>query len=114
MTQSDWVSNQITSRYNTFSVLSILCFMLYLLFFDYNTTAIIIFFVLFFLATAWEMLATMIFFSIIIAGILAVLPFLAPVAFVLMVILFIARIDFVIKNWRAVVGGFAVYGLAYD
>ena len=40
-------------------------------------------------------------------------PFLAPVAFILMVIIFIARLSYILKNWRAVLAGFYMYALAF-
>ena len=113
MTRSEWVIKQLKSWQNISSVLSLLGFLTYLLVFDFNPTTVVIFFVLFFLATAWRMLAMMLVFSIIAFGIVSLLPFLAPVAFIIMLGLFFARIGFVLKNWRAVISGLLVYGLAY-
>ena len=39
-------------------------------------------------------------------------PFLAPVAFILMVIIFIARLSYILKNWRDVLAGFYMDALA--
>ena len=113
MTRSEWVIKQLTSWQNISSVLSLLGFLTYLFVFNYHPTTVVIFFALFFLATAWRMLAMMLVFSLIAFGIVSLLPFLAPVAFIIMLGLFLARIGFVLKNWRAVISGLLVYGLAY-
>lgn len=113
MTRSEWVIKQLKSWQNISSVLSLLGFMTYLLVFNFNPTTVVIFFAVFFLATAWRMLAMMLVFSIIAFAIVSLLPFLAPVAFIIMLGLFLARIGFVLKNWRAVISGLLVYGLAY-
>ena len=113
MTRSEWVIKQLTSWQNLSSVLSLLGFLTYLFVFNYHPTTVVIFFALFFLATAWRMLAMMLVFSLIAFGIVSLLPFLAPVAFIIMLGLFLARIGFVLKNWRAVISGLLVYGLAY-
>lgn len=67
---------------------------------------------LFFLMTSikmvWRMLVIMLF-----AGLLVfVFPFLAPVVFVIMVILFIARIKYVFDHWKPIVAGLFIYGTA--
>lgn len=59
------------------------------------------------------MIYMMLAFSLIAGGLCAVFPFLAPVAFIIMIVLFIARIGFILKNWRAVISGLMVYGLAF-
>lgn len=46
-------------------------------------------------------------------ALVAIFPFLAPVAFILMVIIFIARLSYILKNWRAVLAGFYMYALAF-
>jgi len=49
----------------------------------------------------------------IIGILLAILPFLAPLAIILMIILFITRIGYVKANWRPIVGGLLLYGSAF-
>ncbi|ORU00227.1 hypothetical protein D081_1321 [Anaerovibrio sp. JC8] len=113
MTQNEWVLKQMASLKNLLSVGTLLLFMMYILAFSESNVPVIVFFVCFFLATAWRMLAMMLFFSLIAFGLVTLLPFLAPIAFIIMLVLFLARIGFVLKNWRAVVSGLLVYGLAY-
>lgn len=67
---------------------------------------------LFFLVTSikmmWRMLVIML-----VAGLLVfAFPFLAPVVFVIMVILFIARIKYVFDHWRPITAGLFIYGTA--
>ena len=71
------------------------------------------FFGAFFLFSAWRMILTMLIVSVYASIACFVFPFLAPIAFGIMVILFFARIGYVLKNWRAVVAGLLVYGLAH-
>lgn len=49
----------------------------------------------------------------IILGLISViLPFLAPIIFIVMLVLFFMRIQFVIKNWRPFLAGLLIYGIA--
>lgn len=48
-----------------------------------------------------------------ILGVIAtILPFLAPIIFIIMLVLFFMRIQFVLKNWRPFLAGLIVYGIA--
>lgn len=112
MTRSEWVMQQLCTKNNILSSLGIFAILVYSFYEEPKPLVIGVCFAAFFLITSWQMIATMIFVSIIVTAVCAVLPFLAPVAFVIMVFLFFARIGFVIKNWRAVLAGLMVYGLA--
>ena len=56
----------------------------------------------------------MIIISVLVAGILAALPFLAPIAFIIMAVLFFMRINYVITNWRPVICGIMLYATAFQ
>ncbi|MFC0187273.1 hypothetical protein ACFFJY_03190 [Fictibacillus aquaticus] len=66
----------------------------------------------FFLFTSFRLLKTMLFYMIILGAISLIFPPLAPVILIVMIILFIMRIGYVIKNWRPFLAGLAVYGAA--
>lgn len=112
MTRSEWVLSQLCTKHNIIGALGIFSVLMYTILYGSNKVGIAMFFVAYFLITSWQMIATMIVVSVIVTAICAVLPFLAPVAFVIMLILFFARIGYVLKNWRAVISGLLVYGLA--
>ncbi len=113
MTKSEWVMQQLCTKYNVLSALGIFMVVMYTAISGRNTVGIALFFVAYFLFTSWRMIATMIVVSIVVTAVCAVLPFLAPIAFGIMVFLFFARISYVLKNWRAVISGLLVYGLAW-
>jgi hypothetical protein len=66
--------------------------------------------IVFFLVTALPLLWRMILLGIVVAVVLAVLPFLAPVAIIVMIIIFFARLGYIVEHWRPVVAGVVVYG----
>ncbi|WP_129690654.1 hypothetical protein [Gottfriedia acidiceleris] len=65
---------------------------------------------IFFCFTALPRLWRMLLFLAISAIIVTVLPFLAPIAVILMIIFFVMRLNYIFKNWKAVLGGLLVYG----
>ncbi|MED0978158.1 hypothetical protein P4T48_01005 [Bacillus paramycoides] len=67
---------------------------------------------LFFIITSFNLLKKMLFFMIILGIISVILPFLAPIIFIVMLVLFFMRIQFVLKNWRPFLAGLFVYGIA--
>jgi hypothetical protein len=67
---------------------------------------------IFFIATSFKMLRSMLFWMIILGLISVILPFLAPVIFIIMVVLFFMRIGYVITNWRPFVSGLILYGFS--
>ncbi|MEK4911275.1 hypothetical protein [Bacillus sp. FSL E2-8887] len=67
---------------------------------------------LFFIITSFKLLKKMLFFMLILGIIAAILPFLAPIIFIVMLVLFFMRIQFVLKNWRPFLAGLLVYGIA--
>ncbi|HHT7188632.1 TPA: hypothetical protein ACTZ5N_001898 [Bacillus cereus] len=66
----------------------------------------------FFIVTSFKLLKKMLFFMIILGIISVILPFLAPIIFIVMLVLFFMRIQFVLKNWRPFLAGLIVYGIA--
>lgn len=112
MTRSEWVSSQLLTWHNAISAIAIFSIIMYIFIKGHHPMVIIGFFCAFFILTAWRMLLTMVVVSVIASGICLAFPFLAPVAFIIMVVLFLARIGFILKNWRAVIAGMFVYGLA--
>ncbi|PFN25122.1 hypothetical protein [Bacillus cereus] len=67
---------------------------------------------LFFIITSFKLLKKMLFFMLILGIISVILPFLAPIIFIVMLVLFFMRIQFVLKNWRPFLAGLLVYGIA--
>jgi hypothetical protein len=65
----------------------------------------------FLLITSFKMLKSMLFWMLILGVISVVLPFLAPIIFIVMIVLFFMRIGFVIENWRPFVSGLLLYGI---
>lgn len=72
---------------------------------------------LLFLYYTWSKIWTIVLTAIVVSGAVAMFPFLAPIAFIAMLVLFFMRIDFILTNWRAVLTGFYMYfmylGVAY-
>lgn len=66
-----------------------------------------------FIFYTWRRILTIIIFAAVACILVGIFPFLAPVAFILMVIIFLARIQYIIRNWRAVLAGFYMYALAF-
>lgn len=67
---------------------------------------------LFFLITSFKLLKSMLLWMLILGVISLLIPFLAPVIFIIMIVLFIMRIGYVIKNWRPFVSGIFLYGIS--
>ena len=112
MDKGAWTLSQLKSRENSTSVLSYTLIAAMGVYFG-NMTLAAAAFAVFFLITAWEMLSMMLFFTIIIGVLTAIFPFLAPIAVVLMIFFFLARIQFIFSNWRAVLAGFVLYGMTF-
>ncbi|MFP3122166.1 hypothetical protein OH784_05240 [Ectobacillus funiculus] len=66
--------------------------------------------IVFFCFTALPKIWRMLIFFAITACIVTLLPFLAPIAVILMVVFFIMRLKYIIQNWRPIIGGILVYG----
>lgn len=64
----------------------------------------------FFLITSFQMLKSMLFWMLILGGISTILPILAPIIFIIVIILFFARIGFILSNIRPFIGGLILYG----
>lgn len=70
--------------------------------------------IIFLLATSIPVLMQnigMLLICLFVAGVCAFIPFLAPIAIILMIVLYIKRIILVLRNWRPIVAGLAVYGV---
>lgn len=109
--QQTWVTEQTRSPHHIIALLGIVSIVFCAEFLQ-SEIAVYVGYVLFFLVTAAPMLKTMILFSILIGGLVTVMPFLAPIALVLMIVFFLMRINYVIQNWRPVLVGLLVYGFA--
>ncbi|NLP52430.1 hypothetical protein [Bacillus sp. RO1] len=104
----DWIQEQIDTTHHR---VAIFLFPL-VIFFGYLHPFIFgIGMVIFFLVTSFKLLKSMLFWMIILGAISIVLPFLAPVIFLVMIVLFILRIKYVIVNWRPFVSGIFLYGI---
>lgn len=66
--------------------------------------------VIFFLVTSFKLLKTMILWMILLGSISVLIPVLAPIIFIVMVILFMMRIGFVKNNWKPFLSGICFYG----
>lgn len=65
-----------------------------------------------FLYYTWQRIFTVLVTAAVVSALVAMIPILAPVAFLLMVVIFFLRIGYIIDNWRAVLAGFYMYGVA--
>lgn len=68
--------------------------------------------IILFIYYSWRRVATILITALVVAGLVMLIPPLAPVAFIIMVIIFIFRLSYIIDNWRAVAAGFYMYGVA--
>lgn len=108
-----FVYSQLKSKINIFAIFSFYFFLIYL-HFHYTDWYVLAFFTIFLLITGGTMIYNMIIISVLVAGILAALPFLAPIAFIIMAVLFFMRINYVITNWRPVICGIMLYATAFQ
>lgn len=69
--------------------------------------------ILLFLAFTWRKICTIVIIATITVGLIKALPFLAPIAFIIMVVIFFMRIKYILSNLPAVIAGFYMYGIAY-
>lgn len=69
--------------------------------------------ILFFLYYSWRRILSILLSAILCIAIIALLPFLAPIAFVIMVILFCRRINYFFDNFPVMLVGFYMYGVAW-
>lgn len=69
--------------------------------------------ILFFLYYSWRRILSILLSAILCIAIIALLPFLAPIAFVIMVILFFRRINYFFDNFPVMLVGFYMYGVAW-
>ena len=69
--------------------------------------------ILFFLYYIWRRILSILLSAILCIAIIALLPFLAPIAFVIMVILFFRRINYFFDNFPVMLVGFYMYGVAW-
>ncbi|MFI8575337.1 hypothetical protein ACIGEL_06450 [Rossellomorea aquimaris] len=105
----DWVQEQMQSTHH---IVAVYLFPL-VIFLGYLHPVIFgIGILVFFLVTSFKLLKSMLLWMIVLGVISIVLPFLAPVIFIIMIILFIMRIGYVVKNWRPFVSGICLYGIA--
>ena len=72
----------------------------------------IAFIIALFIFYTWKRILTILVTAVIAFALITFLPFLAPVAFIIMIIIFLARLGYIIDNWRPVLAGFYMYGMA--
>lgn len=65
-----------------------------------------------FLFYTWRRIFMIVITAVIAFALVSVFPFLAPVAFILMLVIFFMRLGYIVNNWRAVLTGFYMYGIA--
>lgn len=65
-----------------------------------------------FIAFTWRRIFKIIIFAIFVAALVAAFPPLAILAFILMIVIFFMRLNYIIKHWRPVLCGFYMYGFA--
>ncbi|WP_270877741.1 hypothetical protein, partial [Paenibacillus aestuarii] len=102
-----WVASEVQSKHHRIAVtlFPIAVFLGYLGPFIFGMGMLV-----FFLVTSFKMLKKMLIYMLILGAISAAIPVLAPVIFIVMLVFFIMRIGYVIKNWRPFVAGLIVYG----
>ena len=78
---------------------------------EYKTFSVA-FIVCLFIFYTWRRILTILITAVIAFALISFFPFLAPVAFIIMLVIFFARLSYIIDNWRAVLAGFYMYGMA--
>ena len=69
--------------------------------------------VLLFIAFTWRRIMYIVITAAITVLLISIFPFLAPIAFIIMVIIFCLRLKYIVSHWRAVLGGFYMYGVGF-
>ncbi|MCM3356569.1 hypothetical protein [Psychrobacillus sp. MER TA 171] len=107
---SNWVMEQSKTSHHKMAIylLPLVVFLGFL-----HPALFIIGIVIFFLLTSFKMLKSMLLWVIILGVISLVLPFLAPIIFIIMIVLFFLRIGYVLQNWRPILAGILLYGMAF-
>lgn len=78
---------------------------------EYKTFSVA-FIVCLFIFYTWRRILTILITAVIAFALISFFPFLAPVAFIIMLVIFFARLSYIMGNWRAVMAGFYMYGMA--
>lgn len=78
---------------------------------EYKTFSVA-FIVCLFIFYTWRRILTILITAVIAFALISFFPFLAPVAFIIMLVIFFARLGYIMDNWRAVLAGFYMYGMA--
>ncbi|WP_141669514.1 hypothetical protein [Megasphaera sp. DISK 18] len=79
---------------------------------DYQIASIIGVVILFITFT-WRRIMYIVITAAITLLLISLFPFLAPIAFIIMVIIFCLRLKYIVSHWRAVLGGFYMYGVGF-
>lgn len=69
--------------------------------------------VILFIAFTWRRIMYIVITAAITVLLISLFPFLAPVAFIIMVVIFCLRLKYIVANWRAVLAGFYMYGIGF-
>lgn len=112
---SDTKYNVIKNDFNTHIILLItsFCFIFLNLAVHQLWPITLVGIILFFLYYSWRRILSILLSAILCIAIIALLPFLAPIAFVIMVILFCRRINYFFDNFPVMLVGFYMYGVAW-
>ncbi|WP_419521924.1 hypothetical protein [Megasphaera sp.] len=79
---------------------------------DFEIPSIIAVVVLF-IAFTWRRIMYIVITAAITVLLISIFPFLAPVAFIIMVVIFCLRLKYIVAHWRAVLAGFYMYGVGF-
>ena len=69
--------------------------------------------VLLFIAFTWRRIMYIAITAAITVLLISIFPFLAPIAFIIMAVIFFLRLKYIISHWRAVLAGFYMYGIGF-
>lgn len=68
---------------------------------------------LLFIAFTWRRIMYIVITAAITVLLISIFPFLAPIAFIIMAVIFFLRLKYIISHWRAVLAGFYMYGIGF-
>ena len=69
--------------------------------------------VILFITFTWRRIMYIVITAAITVLLISLFPFLAPIAFIIMAVIFFLRLKYIISHWRAVLAGFYMYGVGF-
>ena len=69
--------------------------------------------VILFITFTWRRIMYIVITAAVTMLLISIFPFLAPIAFIIMVVIFFLRLKYIAANWRAVLAGFYMYGVGF-